>query len=159
MIRITDQYFWNFVFMLFFVVLVVMAAIILETESYRPLSEFGVFDILLLSLATFRLILLFVYDAVTKFFREQFWNAKKVGQDIVLEKPPRGPRRTIADLMSCPWCFGVWAGAVITFFYALTPYAYFIVVLLAISAVASFLQTLANMIGWRAEQLKRKTEH
>jgi hypothetical protein len=156
MIRITDQYFWNFVFTGFFAALVVMGAIILETESYRPLSEFEVFDFVLLSLATFRLIRLFVYDAITKFFREQFYDANKIGKNVVLEKPAKGPRRTIADLLSCPWCFGVWAAAMLTFFYALTPYAYFVILFLAIGAVATFLQLLANMIGWRAEQLKNE---
>jgi len=99
-----------------------------------------------------------VYDSITKFFREQFWDAKTVGKSVVLEKPAGGPRRTLADLTTCPWCFGAWAGATVTFFYALTPYAYFIVVALAVSAVASFLQILTNMIGHRAEVLKRETE-
>lgn len=154
MIRITDQYFWNFVFLLFFVALVFMGAVILETESYRPLSSFETVDFVLISLATFRMIRLFVYDAVTKFFREQFYDAKKVGKDVFLQKPASGPRRTLADLISCPWCFGAWAAMMVIFFYAFTSYAYFPVVLLAIAGVATFLQLLANMIGWRAERLK-----
>ncbi len=158
MIRITDQYFWNVVFGIFFVLLVVMGAIILETEARIPYTELTFTDFALITLATWRLIRLFVYDAITKFLREQFYDLKKVGKGMVLEKPKFGPRRTIADLLSCPWCFGMWTAALVTFFYLLTPYAYYITIFLAISAVASFLQILTNMVGWQAEKLKMEVE-
>jgi hypothetical protein len=158
MIRITDQYFWNVVFTVFFTILVVMGAIILETEARIPLSELTLVDYVLITLASWRVVRLFVYDAVTKWFREQFWDVKKVGRGRELVKPKTGPRRTLADLLSCPWCFGVWAAALMTFFYLITPYAVFPTVLLALSAVATFLQLLANMIGHRAEQLKNQND-
>jgi len=158
MIRITDQYFWNLVFSLFFFGVVVMAAIILETEARIPLAELELVDYVLITLATWRLVRLFVYDAITKFIREQFWDVVKVGKGSELEKPRFGPRRTIADLLSCPWCFGVWAAAVVIFFYLITPYAVYPVMLLAISAVATFLQLLSNLIGHKAEQLKNQNE-
>lgn len=142
--------------MVFFLVLVVMGAIILETESRIPLFELSLTDYILLTLATWRLTRLFVYDAVTKFIREQFWNVKKVGKGYQLEKPKTGPRRTLADLFDCPWCVGVWVAATVTFFYLLTPYMIFPVAFLAISAVATFLQLLSNLVGNRAEQLKRE---
>ena len=157
MIRITDQYFWNFAFSVFFVVLVVMATIIIDTESYKDPMSLTVFDFVLMTLATFRLTRLFVYDAVTKWFREQFWDAKKVRGGYVLEKPKGGPRRTLADLLSCPWCFGVWMAAVVTFFYLTSPWAYFLVLFLAIAGVATFMQLTANLIGHKAEQAKRET--
>lgn len=158
MIRITDQYFWNVVFGIFFVLLVVMGAIILETEARIPYTELTFTDFALITLATWRLIRLFVYDPITKFLREQFYDLKKVGKGMVLEKPKFGPRRTIADLLSCPWCFGMWAAASVTFFYLLTPYAYYVTIFLAISAVASFFQILTNMVGWQAEKLKMEVE-
>ncbi len=158
MIRITDQYFWNVVFGIFFVILIVMGAIILETEARIPYTELTFTDFALITLATWRLVRLFVYDAITKFIREQFYDLKKVGKGMVLEKPKFGPRRTIADLLSCVWCFGLWAAASVTFFYLLTPYAYYITIFLAISAVASFLQILTNMVGWQAEKLKMEAE-
>ncbi len=156
MFRITDQYFWNFVFSVFFVILVIMGAIILETESRIPLTELSLVDYVLITLATWRLTRLFVYDAATKFIREQFLDVKKVGKGYQLERPKVGPRRTLADLFDCPWCFGVWAAAVVTFCYLMTTYAVFPVVLLAISAVATFLQLLSNLVGNRAEQLRQE---
>lgn len=158
MIRLTDQYFWNFVFMMFFLVLIVMGTIILESESRIPLTELTPTDYILVTLASWRLTRLFVYDVITKFFREQFWDVVKVGKGLKLEKPKFGPRRTLADLLSCVWCFGMWASATVIFFYLLTPYAIFPVILLAVGAVASFLQILANLVGHKAEQLKTQNE-
>lgn len=153
--RLTDQYLWNIIFSLFFLALVVMGAIILESEAYMDMRALTIFDFVLLTLASFRLIRLFVYDAITKFFREQFWDAEVLKTKVNLKKPGGGPRRTLADLLSCPWCFGIWAAATVTFFYLLTPYAYFIVLFLAIAGVASLLQIFANYLGWSAEKQKQ----
>jgi hypothetical protein len=90
--------------------------------------------------------------------REQFYDVKKIGKGYTLVKPATGPRRTLADLFSCPWCFGLWATASVTFFYLITPYAYFFVLFLALASVASFFQVLTNMIGWQAEKLKDEME-
>ncbi len=158
MIRITDQYFWNFVFGLFFLLLVIMGAIILDTEARLAYSDLTLLDLTLITLATWRLIRLFVYDNITKFIREQFLEVKKVGKGYVLEKPKYGPRRTLADLMSCPWCFGMWAAALVTFFYLYSPYTQYIVLFLAVAAVATWLQLVTNLIGWQAERAKQQAE-
>jgi hypothetical protein len=158
MIRVSDQYFWNFVFSVFFIILIVLGAIILETESRIPLTELAVVDYVLITLATWRLVRLFVHDIITRFFREQFWDVVKVGRGYRLEKPKAGPRRTLADLLSCPWCMGVWMAATVTFFYLLTPYMIFPTIFLAISAVATFLQLLSNLVGYKAELLKNEAE-
>ena len=135
-----------------------MGTIVLQTESRIPLANLTLVDFTLITLATWRMIRLFVYDVTTKWFREQFYDVRKVGKGYVLEKPVGGPRRTVADLLSCPWCFGVWAAAFVTFFYLITVYAYFFVIFLAISAVATFLQLLTNLIGWQAEKLQADVE-
>ena len=146
MLRITDQYFCNFVFVVFFTILVILGAIILETESRIPFSDLALFDFILITLASWRVTRLFVYDTATKFFREQFWNVKKVGRGFQLEKPKTGPRRTLADLLSCSWCFGVWASAMVIFFYLITPFSVYLVMLLAVSAVATLLNNLAESV-------------
>jgi hypothetical protein len=156
--RITDQYFWNLVFSVFFLGFIFMGTIILGGEAYKPFATLSVVDYVLMTLATFRLVRLFLYDKITAFFREQFYDVVESKSGITLEKPARGPRRTLADLLSCPWCFGMWAAGTVTFFYLLTPYAFYIVLMLAIGAVGSFLQLLANLIGWKAEQTKADVE-
>ncbi len=158
MIRFTDQYIWNIFFILFYLTLLGMGCIILSTESRIAFTDLSLTDFVLISLASFRLTRLFVYDSMTKFFREQFYDIKIVRTKISLVKPGGGPRRTLADLMSCPWCFGVWATSTVVFFYLLTSYAFVPVLILALSSVASVLQLIANMIGWKAEQLKREIE-
>ena len=154
MVRLTNQYAWNIFFSLVFVGLLVAAVFILEQHAYKSVYDLTVLDYVLITLATWRLIRLFVYDAIMKFFREQFLDETEIAGVSVLVKPDRGPRCTLTDLFSCPWCFGIWAAALVIFFYLLTPYAFFAALLLAISAVASFLQILTNMVGWKAEQLK-----
>jgi hypothetical protein len=151
MFRVTDQYFWNFVFLAFFSILIIMGAIILETEARIPLAQLSVVDYLLITLASWRVTQLFVYDSITKFFREQFWDVEKVGKSYQLLKPKVGPRRTLSDLMDCTWCFGMWAAAMVIFFYLITPYAIFPVMLLAISAVATFLSNLSRLISRNTE--------
>lgn len=159
MIRITDQYFWNFVFGLFYLVLFIMGVIILDTEAYLTRDTITLFDVALITLAAFRMTRLFVYDAITKFIREQFLDAEvsKAGK-VTLVKPKMGPRRTLHDLFACPWCFGLWCGTTIAFFYMLSPMVFFPTLAFAVSGVASLIQITANMIGWKAEQLKQEVE-
>lgn len=154
MIRVTDQYFWNVIFSIFFLALLAMAAIILESESRIPYDELTLIDYTILILATWRVIRLFTKDTLTRFFREQFWDVVKVGRGHRLEKPKTGPRRTIADLLACPWCFGPWAATMVTFFYLITPLAVFPILILALSAVGTFLQLLASLVGNVAEKTK-----
>ncbi len=158
MIRITDQYFWNFVFSVFFLVLVGMGLLILDTEARLAPADLTWLDVVLITLASQRLVRLFVYDHVTKWFREQFYDAKVLKTKVTLHKPERGPRRTIVTLLSCPWCFGMWATASVAFFYLLTPYAYFPVLLLAVSSLASMVQIGANLLGHKAEYAKYESE-
>jgi hypothetical protein len=155
MIRITDQYFWNIIFILFYLGLLVMMGIILSTEAQKTYGELTIFDIVIISLASFRLTRLFVYDGMTKFFREQFYDAKLVKTKVILVKPEEGPRRTLSDLMNCPWCFGVWATTMIIFFYLLTPLSYFPILILALSSVATFLSLISNLVGTKTEALNK----
>jgi Protein of unknown function (DUF1360) len=158
MIRVTDQYFWNFVFGLFFVILVTMGTIVLETEARMSYKELSVTDFALITLATWRLVRLFSYDTTTKWFREQFYDVKKAGKGYVLEKPAYGPRRTMADFLSSPWCTSVWFAALVVFCYLLTPYAYYVTIFLSISAIASFLQLTSNLVTAQTEKIEGEME-
>jgi hypothetical protein len=156
--RITDQYFWNIVFLLLFGAFFTSSVIILEGNPTAALHTLTPFEFVILSLATFRLTRLFVHDKITAFFREQFYDAKKLKTGIVLEKPKSGARRTLADLMSCQWCFSMWAGAIIIFSYELTPYAWYPILVLALSGVSSFFQCVATYIGSKADVARHEAE-
>ncbi len=157
-----DQNFWNFIFTLFFAVLFGFATYYLWQVGAFP-TRVNFFDVALITLATFRLTRLFVYDKIMQFVRDWFLNkAVSVGDEgellIVRSKPVDGPFRTISELLSCPWCIGMWAALVVSFFYFLTPYAWFPIFVLAISSLGTLFQLFANMLGWRAEALKVSVE-
>jgi hypothetical protein len=112
-------------------------------------------------LAIFRITRLFVYDKITQFFRDLFMQARTIqGADglAYIERRPYkgGPLRTVSDLLSCPWCTGMWASLFVVYFYYTLPFAWYVILMLAIAGVGNLLQLIANMIGWRAENLKLK---
>ena len=136
-----------------------MGAIILETEARIPLTELTLVDYVLITLASWRLIRLFVYDSITRFKREQFMEVVKVGRTgYRLEPPKGGAKRALYEIFACPWCFGVWAVAMVSFLYLISPYTVYLVLILALSAVASLLQIITNLIGHKAELAKRESE-
>lgn len=155
-----DQGLWNFIFSVLFMGIFLAAMWYLHTLNKLP-NSIVLFDLVLIILATFRLIRLFVYDKITQFIRDWFLRKEIIeGENgdlvVVRQNLVSGPRRTLHDLLSCPWCFGFWAGSITSFFYFLTPLAWLPILVLAVSGVGSFIQVLSNMIGWRAEYLKKK---
>ncbi len=141
-----DEHRWNAIFSLGYVVLVfVLAGLIWLVDRSFP-KTLTLFDFILISLATFRLVRLFVYDKVTLFVRDYFTSHLS------------GPKKALADLLGCPWCFGVWAGTLVVFFYYVMPMAWLVLLILAIAGVASFIQILINKIGWDAELMKLETQ-
>ncbi len=147
MIKITEQYFWNLVFLSFWGMLVVMGAIILDTESRIPWVEVTMFDITLITLATWRLVRFVNSDSTTKFFREQFYDLKKNARTYSLEVPTTGPRRTILEIIMSPWNLSLGMGAVLTFGYLLTSFAIYPVALLALSGLVGILDAGTNFLA------------
>ena len=163
MVTRDDQGFWNVAFSLLFLALVVLSMRLLLLENGSLPREIPPYDLILIMLATFRLTRLFVYDKITQFFRDWFLvKTVFLGENdelvIIRQNPVSGPRRTISELLSCPWCIGIWMALIVTFFYFYTTFAWFIILLLAIAGSATFLQLLSNMIGWKAEWLKQKVK-
>jgi hypothetical protein len=140
-------HFWHTFLSLFFAILVVMGIAWLNATgrlaSFVPLTDF-----FLMALAIFRLIHLFTYDNITAFIREWF-----VGYD------GRTLAGSLGTLINCPWCTGLWFSFVIVFLYFATPFAWYIILILALSALASFFQLLSNLIGRSAELKKREAQN
>ena len=157
-----DQNIWNFVFSLFFIgVLGASIWAIRELTGGYP-STIPVFDALLLALAAFRITRLLVYDKIARWFRELFADTvqfEEAGVSYVAIKPyGSGLRHTIYDLLQCPWCIGVWSALIVTFFYFVFPWAWFVILFLAVAGASSLMQVSSNLIGWKAENTKRTTE-
>jgi len=91
---------WNIIFSLFFLGLVVLAYVYLSDRGLLT-TDIPWSDLVLLALATFRLVRLFTYDHITAFLREWVANAR-----------PGTFLGTVKDLLGCPWCTGVWFGFV-----------------------------------------------
>ena len=133
---------WNFFFSLFFAALVLMGTWYLAV-SRLIFYDVPFRDLLLLALAIFRLIRLFSYDIITQFIRDWF-----------IDAPKNSLRHTLGALVNCPWCTGLWFSFIIVFFYFATPFSWPIILILALAALASLFQILANLIGWSAEVKK-----
>ncbi len=139
--------FWNILFSLFFVALI--------GASFSWLSDNGLlvidipaFHLVLLSLATFRLVRLFSYDHITDFVRS--W-LDRYGDHTFLG--------TGARLLGCPWCTGMWFAFLAYVGYAAFPQVTLpLALILSIAGIASLLQLLANLIGWSAEGRKKSVE-
>lgn len=149
--KTTNQNYWNFAFSAVFLGAVIVLVYILTKTKGLPRS-INIFDFFIIVFATFRIIRLFVYDKITKWFRDLFLDVAPDGK--TLEKPPRGPRLTMYELLDCPWCLGVWAGTVSGLSYYLFSWSWVILLIFAVSGLASFIQITATAIGWTAERAK-----
>ncbi|MES2203302.1 MAG: DUF1360 domain-containing protein [Patescibacteria group bacterium] len=140
-----NHYIWNFIFSVFFVLVLAGSLWLMQYMRGGYLVSVSPFDTLLMAFATFRITRLVVYDRIADWFRALFAR-------------PGGFFETVQNLLDCPWCIGVWAGLIVTVCYFIFPWAWSIIFFLALAGMGSLLQVIANGIGWRAEQLKKTTE-
>lgn len=137
---------WNVLFSLFFAILLFYGVWYLAA-SRLIFYDVPVRDLVLISLAIFRLIRLFTYDHITAFIRDWFIGAR-----------PNSFGHTLGALLNCPWCIGLWFSFVVVFFYFATPFSWPIILVLALAAVASLVQVFSNWLGWSAQLRKLETQ-
>jgi hypothetical protein len=136
------NHFWNLLLTVFFAGMVSYGIwYLVMTGGFARNVALG--DFFLMALAVWRLTRLFTYDAIMKFVRDWFVGAK-----------PSSLRGTLHTLINCPWCTGLWFAFFVVFFYFATPYAWPVILILAVAAVGSFFQILSNFVGWSAELRK-----
>lgn len=145
-----------------YLLLVITLSIYLQGKRSFP-ENISVFDFVLILFATLRLTEFFVYDKSMQFFRDLFVDVKKpaiVKNEMFVETTPTkfGIRRTIHDLIECPWCTSVWTATLITFLYFLFPSLWIFILILAISGGATIIQLATNMIGWTSERTEQEVE-
>ncbi|PCH91303.1 hypothetical protein COB18_01355 [Candidatus Kaiserbacteria bacterium] len=141
-----DQILWNILFSIFFLILIVSffwwRTNGLDTFGWLYLID--ITDIVLLSLATFRMIRLVSFDKIFTFARNLFLVQQEDGS---YKKSGGGPRRTIAELLECLWCTGIWSALFTVMLYFGSSVGRFVVFILAVAALGSFLILLSQMIG------------
>ena len=147
---------WNMFFSLVFVG-VCAGSVWVMYRAYGVLpNAVPVFDALVMVLAVFRLTRLFVYEKITRFLREWFMDREMIvaadgEKTLAFRAPARGLKRTFHDLLGCPWCVAVWATLPVVFGYYMFSWVWYVLLLLAVSGVATLVQLTANLIGWKAE--------
>ena len=140
-----NQHAWNALIFILYPIAIVGAYLAIDRLiGIRNLSLLSTFDIIIMTLATFRIIRLITFDKIFGFARAMFMDIQPDGTET---KPPSGFRRAIAELMECQWCTGVWAGLFVIIVYMITPIGRFAALILAISALASFMQVISRRIG------------
>ncbi|NHC40223.1 DUF1360 domain-containing protein [Bacillus sp. MM2020_1] len=109
-----------------------------------------ILQILILSLASFRLTRLLVFDKITEFIREPFFNEIKEeneeGEIEVYYLPKeKGFKKFIGELLSCYWCTGIWASAGIVAISLLYPdFSFPIILIFAVAGFASILESIVQ---------------
>jgi hypothetical protein len=135
---------WNIFFLILFIIISILIFPNLPIEEIKNIQ---ILELILITLATQRLIRLFVYDKIMTFLRDFFHKNKNSLCDC------------INSLLGCPWCFGIWATLIILSIYYLCLFGKIIILLLAISTLAASFQILMNFVGWSAEYKKQKTNN
>jgi hypothetical protein len=109
-----------------------------------------ILNLLILSLACFRLTRLLVFDKITEFIREPFFNEiKEENEDGEIEvyylPKEKGIKKFIGELLSCYWCTGIWASAGIVGIALFYPSLSFpIILVLAVAGFASILESIVQ---------------
>lgn len=140
---------WNFWATLFYILCVAGLGFTLDRKEVS-LADFTLGNIILMILATYRLTRILVFDKIFKLFRDFFRTRQRLYFFFVIK-----------EIITCPWCAGVWVALVIVAIFFLVPYGELFVVLLGISGVATFVVILVNYIGLSTEEkqfeMKEKT--
>ena len=101
---------WNFWATMFFILCVIGLGFGLQLKGIATEDiTFG--NITLMVLATYRLTRILVFDKIFKLFRDFFRNHQRLYVFFVIK-----------EIITCPWCAGVWVALTIIATYFLVPF-------------------------------------
>jgi len=125
---------WNFASLFVYFIFLVTVAALIENRGIDITKTSGR-DLLFIILATYRLTRIVVFEKIFKFFRDFV----KTGHRFFF-------LTTLRFIITCPWCMGVWMSLIVVLLFFLIPYGKFIVYIMAVSGVASFMIMMANYL-------------
>ena len=129
-----EQYFWNFLTSLIFIILLASSIYILSTKNKLPL-KISFLDFMILGLAIFRLTHLLVHDLVADFIRDYF------------SKFSTGIGKTISNLLNCHWCTAIWMALFISFvFFYFAPYGWYFTLVIALAGLGIFFEIISDRL-------------
>lgn len=105
----------------------------------------------ILALASFRLTRLIVFDKITEFLRDPFFDEveeeNEDGTREVYYLPKGTPiKKFIGELLSCYWCTGVWVSAAVVVGYLLLPIVFVpIILVFAVAGLAAILESIVQL--------------
>jgi hypothetical protein len=137
---------WNFLATVFYIVCLVALGFGLQSQGITK-EDFGVGDIALMAIATYRLTRILVFDKIFKLFRDFLKSKERLHVFYV-----------IREIITCPWCAGVWVALIVTALYYMVPFGDIFIILLTISGIASFLVVSVNFIGLSTEEKQQKVK-
>ncbi len=137
---------WNFIATVFYAVFVVLLGYVFKEKEIK-IEDIKIWDIFLLSLATYRLTRILVFDKIFKLVR-----------DFIKSRSRLYLFQVIKEIITCPWCAGIWVALVVVILYYLVPFGNIFIYLLVISGIASFLVVLVNNIGLSTEEKQHKVK-
>ncbi len=129
--------------------------LLLVRATGRKLPErFSLVDVLLLSVATFRLSRLISKDSVTSALRVPFTEFQEPAGSGEVNERPRGSglRKAVGELLTCPFCVGQWVASALAFgMIFASPFTRLV-------AAIGAMMTLADWLHYGNELLKQKAE-
>jgi hypothetical protein len=105
----------------------------------------------LLALASFRLTRLIVFDKITAFLRDPFFDEieeeNEEGTMEVYYLPKGTPiKKFIGELLSCYWCTGVWVSVAVVIGYLLLPAVFVpIILVFAVAGLAAIVESIIQL--------------
>jgi hypothetical protein len=135
----TTEKIWNLVSMFVFLILLIFAGILLDNHGIN-IREIRLLDLLLICIATYRMIRLVVYDRIFKIVR-----------DFMRSFKGSGLGDSLITIMTCPWCAGIWIALFNVPIFYLVPFGDLFIYIMSIAGIATFLQLGSNIAGLAAE--------
>jgi len=112
--------------------------------------EITFIELLILSLACFRLTRLIVFDRITEPFRILFLDEKLDVEDIsnpeiyYVPTEKSGFMNFTGQLITCHWCTGIWVAFFIMWLHFFVPYSMYFIIMLALAGLASIIEVVVQ---------------
>jgi hypothetical protein len=134
---------WNFWSAFVFFGMVVLVGYLLEKRDI-DIEQITLKEAIVIILASYRMTRVIVFEKIFKYLRDVF----KRRDNLYLVG-------TLSNIITCPWCAGVWVTLTIIVFYYLIPYGVLLAHVLALAGIASLVILYSNMLQMRADRKQK----